>query len=133
MLTEEALTSALAVQRKMYACLSEISELTGELSQAVNRQDQVSVRLFLSMRQEEVDRLLGYRATLNRQCAQLPPADNALLRQVLAGTFDGTLPTSSGQAVVQQAKTNRNLLQRICQADQMVSQRFGGKDSFYSK
>ena len=69
MLTEQSLSFACAVERKMYTCLTEIAELTDQLSDAVNRQDQVSVRMFLSMRQEEIDRMMGYRAALRRHCA----------------------------------------------------------------
>ena len=133
MLSEQTLASALAIQRKVYASLSETAELTDELSQAVNRQDSVSVRMFLSMRQEEIDRLLGYKATLRRQCAQLPPGDRDLLHRLLAGEA-GTAPSSpSGQALERQSKSNRALLERICRADQAVSRRFGGPNSFYAK
>ena len=52
MLDDRHFSAASAVQRKMYVLLTEVSELTDQLSQAVDRQDQVSVRMFLSMRQE---------------------------------------------------------------------------------
>ena len=70
MLTEQTLSFAHAIERQMYTSLTEIAELTDQLSDAVSRQDQVSVRLFLSMRQEEIDRMLGPRAALRRHCAE---------------------------------------------------------------
>ena len=133
MLSDQILAEALAIQRKMYSSLTEVSELTDELSQAVDRRDQVSVRMFLSMRQEEVDRLLGHKAALRRQCAQLPPGDRALLLQILRGEGSSGLGSPNAQALEQQSKHTRALLERVCRADQAVSRRFGGSSSFYAK
>ena len=54
MLTEQQLTSVLATERRIYAALSEVLELTGELSASIQRGDSVSVQLFLQLRQEPV-------------------------------------------------------------------------------
>ncbi|WP_294548062.1 hypothetical protein [uncultured Pseudoflavonifractor sp.] len=133
MLTDQTLMDIACLQRRIYASLTEISELTDQLSQALSRQDQVSVRLFLSMRREELDHLLAHRAALNLQCAQLPGDDSAALQQLLSGN-DGSVPDSPGKAaLLRQVKMNRSLLERICQADQAVSLRLGGRRSFYSK
>lgn len=133
MLCDQTLDEALAIQHRMYAALTEVAELTDELSQAVDRRDSVSVRMFLSMRQEEIDRLVGHKAALRRQCAQLPPGDRALLLQLLKGERDGTLNSPSAQALERQSKNTRSLLERVCRADQAVSRRFGGPNSFYAK
>ena len=133
MLHDQQLDEANAVQRKMYTSLTEVAELTSELSEAVNRQDQVSVRMFLSMRQEEIGRLNDYQAMLNRQCKQLPAEDGALLSQYISGRFSGKLPTASGEALLRQAEKNYALLERVRQADRAVSSRLGGANSFYMK
>ena len=52
MLSKQELDAALAAERAMYRALSEVQDITRELLDAVDRQDQVSVRLFLSMRQD---------------------------------------------------------------------------------
>lgn len=132
MLDEQALTQALAVLRKMYASLAEVAELTDEMSQAVDRQDQVSVRMLLSMRQEAIDRLLEHKAALNRQCVQLPAESGALLRRILAGK-DCAPTTPTGKSLAQQVRNNRSLLERVRRVDQSVSRRFGGSSSFYAK
>ena len=133
MLTDQTLMDMACLQRRIYTSLTEISELTSELSQALSRRDQVSVRLFLSMRREELDHLLEHKATLNRQCAQLPGDDAAALQQLLSGNGEA-VPDSPGKAaLLRQVEMNRSLLERICQADQAVSLRLGGRRSFYSK
>ena len=57
MLSKQELDAALAAERAMYRALSEVQDITRELLDAVDRQDQVSVRLFLSMRQEQINQL----------------------------------------------------------------------------
>lgn len=133
MLNDQHFSAASAIHRKMYISLTEVAELTDELSQAVSRQDQVAVRMFLSMRQEEIQRLTSYQAMLRRQCVQLPGEDGALLRQMLSGQFSGTPPSPAGEELLRQVQRNRVLLDRVQRADQAVSRRLGGKNSFYAK
>lgn len=133
MIRDQDYAASTAIQRKMYTSLNEVAELTDELSQAVSRQDQVSVRMFLSMRLEEIQRLTSYQAMLNRQCAQLSPEDAKLLTQLNSGLFSGQAPTPAAQALLKQAQRNRTVLERVRRADQAVSSRLGGSHSFYSK
>ena len=51
----------------------------------VDRQDQVSVRLFLSMRQEQINQLRDQKELLKKQCGGLPKEEGDLLRQILSG------------------------------------------------
>lgn len=133
MLNDQQLDSATAIERKMYTSLTEVAELTDELSQAVSRQDQVSVRMFLSMRQAEIERLTGYEAMLRRQCDQLPQADGALLHEMISGRYQGTASSPSASELLRQAEKNYALLQRVRRADEAVSRRLGGSNSFYQK
>lgn len=133
MLNDQQLDAATAIQRKMYTSLTEVAQLTDDLSQALDRQDQVSVRMFLSMRHEEIERLSSYQAMLNRQCDQLPADDGALFSQLISGRFQGSLPTASGASLLSLAKKNRSLLERVRQVDQAVSCRLGGPNSYYRK
>lgn len=133
MLSDQTLSTATAIQRKMYTSLTEVADLTDQLSQAVDRQDQVSVRMFLSMRQDEINQLTNCKAILQRQCAELPAEEGAQLRQILAGTADWAPATQAGQILQHQVERNRALLKRVQQADQAVSRRLGGPTSYYAK
>ena len=131
MVSKQALSTALAVEKKMYLALTEVEELTDELSQATQRRDQVSVRMFLSLRQEQIDQLTEYKALLRKQCDQLSPEDGALLGQILNNSQP---PLCDGaEDLVRQVERNRVLLERILQVDRQVSRRLGGADSFYEK
>ena len=78
-------TAALSVEKRMYLALSEVLETTESMLDAVERQDQVSVRMYLNMRQEQVNQLRNCKDMLRKQCGALPKADGDLLRQVLSG------------------------------------------------
>ena len=83
MLSKQELDAALAAERAMYRALSEVQDITRELLDAVDRQDQVSVRLFLSMRQE--GEALSLQVERNRALLERTlQADKALSRR-LAG------------------------------------------------
>ena len=132
MLSDQVLSTAAAVVKKMYMALMETEDLTQQLAQAVDRQDQVSVRMFLALRQEQIDILTQQKAILRRQCAQLPPSQAEFLREILGG--GGTPPGDGGaEELVQQVKRTRALLERVLTMDRRVSQRLGGAGSFYSR
>ena len=121
-------TAALSVEKRMYLALSEVLETTESMLDAVERQDQVSVRMYLNMRQEQVNQLRNCKDMLRKQCGALPKADGDLLRQVLSG---GPAGDPEGEELCRQVRRNRDLLERTVQADRRVSRRLGGKGSFY--
>lgn len=130
MLDAQTLSTVTALERQAYQILTEIEDLTQELSDSFNRRDQVSVRLFLNMRQEQILRLQECKAMLDQQCSHLPEKDGALLRRILSGEV---VDCPNGEALLTQVKRNRTILTRTIRADKRLSVRIGGKDSFYAK
>ena len=124
---EQARKVAMSAEQKMYTALSEVMELTGELADAFQRQDQVSVQMFLGMRQEPIDRLESCKAMLERQCLQLPPEQ----RQILRGILQGQTPPPQAQALGELVQKNKRLLDRILEVDRRLNLRIGGEHSFY--
>lgn len=125
------IAAALATERKCYAALTEVMELTQDLSDAVQRQDQVTVQMFLSMRQEPINQLKEYRSLQRKRCASLPEEESAALWKVLTGK--GRDDTGQLQDLEKLVGQNQSLLERIQQMDRQVSVSLGGKKSFYSK
>ena len=128
MLSKQELDAALAAERAMYRALSEVQDITRELLDAVDRQDQVSVRLFLSMRQEQINQLRDQKELLKKQCGGLPKEEGDLLRQILSGKKPAGV---EGEALSLQVERNRALLERTLQADKALSRRLAGRASFY--
>lgn len=129
MLSEQTVMSALVTERKMYTALTELLETTGELSEALSRQDQVSFQLYLGMRHDTLNQLAECKAILKKQCADLPEKEGNALRQILSGEA----PQDGGaQRLADQVRRNRELWQKAVLADRLANQRLGGKKSFYA-
>ena len=126
---EKIIAALLATERRRYTDLSEVMELTGELSDAVRRQDQVSVHLFLSMRQEPINRLREDLVLQRKRCASLPDGAGEALWQVLTGA--ASAGSDQLAELERAAGQNRGLLERIRRADRQISEKLCGKKSFY--
>ncbi len=130
MLKQQSVMAALGVERRMYASLCEVMDLTEQLSDAIMRKDQVSVSLFLNLRKDQINDMLIYKQTLEKQCSELPAEDGKRLEALLAGREIGE---EHELVLCEQVKKNRSLLERTIGADKQVSKRLGGKKSFYSE
>lgn len=131
MITSQVLSRITAVEKEMYRTLTELEELTQELSQAVSRGDKVSIRMFLSMRRDPLNQMAQHQAAVRRQYAALPPEDARLLRVLLE---DPSPPVCAGsEELVRQAARNRTILERIVKTDRKISQHLAGGASFYTK
>lgn len=122
------LKELMELERKLYAKISEAADLTQELSDSVERNDQVSVELFLSMRQrpilemEEIQNHIALkRVELNRQDAL---RFDALLSGAPAESRD-ELP------LTKQLAMNRRFLTRLTELDRQVSSKLCGDRSYY--
>ena len=129
-MNEQTITEAHGACRRSYTGLTELLELTTELSDAVARQDQVSVQLFLGMRQETLNQLQACDARLRRLCKLLPSDEGTQLCQILNGQSSGTTAT---QALERTVRQNRQLLEQITRIDERINRRLGGKKSFYAQ
>ena len=129
MLSQQVLSAGSPAEGQKDLSLSEVGGLAPELAQAIDRQDQVSVRLFLSLRQEQINRLTEQKALLQHLCGQLPAESAALLQGILSGTPPSSCPEA--EELSRQVERNRILLERVLRADRRSNQRLCGRDSFY--
>lgn len=130
-MNQQSIMEALALERKRHEALTEAQELTGELAEALQRQDQVSVQMFLSMRQEPINRLREFQALRRKQLAALPEGELREMETLLSGKAPGQ--TAMEQNLGRLAGQNRQLLERVIQADRRINMRLGGKKSFYAQ
>ena len=87
------LMDLLMLEKKIYNSLNEVQDLTRQLAEALDRQDQVSVPLL-------------------QGGAPAGPAEQPLAEQIA---------------------TNRRLLEKVVEQDRRLSQRLGGKASYYQE
>ena len=68
------LQKALSLEKRMYALLNEAFDISKQLAEAIERGDQVTIRILLSMRREPLESLRRIRRALEEQRDALAPA-----------------------------------------------------------
>lgn len=118
------------LERKKYNYLNETMDLTTQLAENLERNDQVSARIILAMRQDPILHLAEVDQACKLRREDLDPED----RERVAALLKGAEPRSGEErAFLEQAGRTRRLLERVVELDRRVSIRLAGEDSFYKK
>ena len=108
--------------------LMEVADLTAQLAQALDRRDQVSVTLLLSMREEPLRLLEEMERDLRAHLLDLPRQDAIRANELLQGA---QAETEEEEALCEQTARYRRLLESVAAQDRQLSLRIGGARSFY--
>ena len=118
------------LERKKYNLLNDVMDLSQQLATAMDRNDQVSVRMLVAMRQDPLTQLEEVKHNLSRRLLECSPDDQDLAHRLLQGEA-GSSPRE--QAVADQSNVNRRLLERIIELDRRLNHRLTGDKSYYKK
>ena len=118
------------LERKKYNLLNDVMDLSQQLATAMDRNDQVSVRMLVAMRQDPLTQLEEVKHNLSRRLLEFSPDDQDLAHRLLQGEA-GSSPRE--QAVADQSNVNRRLLERIIELDRRLNHRLTGDKSYYQK
>jgi|GEM_PF-1014350 len=108
--------------------LTELSTLTAELARAIDRKDDVSIKLTLAMRQEPLLRLEEIRRLIERWLTSLPEEKAIHMAELLNG---GETEIPEEKPLQQQILANYRMAAKIQELDQRISLRTIGRRSFY--
>lgn len=118
------------LERKKYNYLVELQDLTGQLAENLDRNDQVSVRMLVAMRQDPVRLLAEVDNSGKIRLAALSEEDRCRAEELLK---EGQ-PRDDGERVfLEQAQKTRRLLEQVVAMDRRVSMKMAGENSFYHK
>lgn len=118
------------LERKKYNDLNEVLDLTQQLGEALDRNDQVSARMLIAMRQDPILHLEEVDQTCKARRETLSPEDQDRLAELQAGSP----PRDDGERTfLEQAGRARGLLERVIELDRRISLRMAGDSSFYYK
>lgn len=118
------------LERKKYNYLSEVMDLSQQMGEALDRNDDVSVRIVLAMRQDPILQLEELKRAIDTKRNSLSPEDRERLDRLLAGASPGE---EAEESYVRQAGSARRLLERVVELDQRLNRRLAGDASFYGK
>ncbi len=128
MINEKQIESALGISKKFYTELREVLDLTAEIDQGLKANDNVTLRMLLSMRREHVNNLVQYDDVLNKMCNVMDKSDSEIFKNIISAK-QCTLPIAN--ALFEQTGKNKALLNSVIRADKALSKRFGNDKSFY--
>ena len=118
------------LERKKYNLLSEVMDLSQQMGEALDRNDDVSVRMLVAMRQEPILGLEEVRQAAAARLESLSPED----RERAGALREGAAPQGADEeAYCIQAGNARRLLERVLELDQRLSRRLAGDNSFYAQ
>lgn len=108
--------------------LTELSTLTAELARAIDRKDDISIKMVLAMRQEPLLRLEEIRRLIEQWLTSLPQDKAIHMAELLNG---GEAENPEEEPLQQQIAANYQKMSQIQELDKRISLRSAGKRSFY--
>lgn len=118
------------LERKKYNCLSEVWDLSQQMGQAMDRNDDVSVRMLIALRQEPLLQLQELKQAVEAKEKSLAPED----QERLTALREGGGPRGEEETTYRsQAGAALRLLERIVELDKRLNRRIAGENSFYAQ
>jgi len=122
------LDEVLSVRKRQMVKLIELTDLTKQLSQAVDNRDQISVQMLLSMRREPVSQLEELEQSLRRRLLEYPEEDAIRMGAILNGA---EAESPQEEALCAQTARHNRMLEEVSRLDRQLSLRLGGGRSYY--
>ena len=116
------------LERRKYNDLTEALDLTRQLADAVDRDDQVTVQMLVAMRQEPTDKLAAAHEALSQQKAALPAQDRERLTALLKGA---AAEEPAENALAGQVGLNQRVLKQLVDLDRVVNRKLTREKSIY--
>lgn len=118
------------LERKKYSCLLEVEDVTRQLADTLDRNDDVAARMLVAMRQDPILHLQEVDRDAKARMAGFPEED----RRRAAALREGQEPRDEGERTyAEQAGRARRLLEQVVALDRRLSIRMAGEQSFYRK
>lgn len=118
------------LERKKYNYLTEVQDVTRQLAESLDRNDQVSARMLVAMRQDPIRQLAEVDDGEKVRLSTFPEED----RDRVVALIRGGSPREEGERIFsEQAGKTRRLLEQVVELDRRTSVRMAGEQSFYHK
>lgn len=129
---EKTVMDALVQMKRTGNLLNELWDLTQQLGQSIDRNDQVSTQMLIAMREEPLGKLQDADQALREQLEALPDRDDAAKLAAILNGGSPHDPTQRPQAMLcEQVASNNRRLKQIMELDRVLNQRLGREKSAY--
>ena len=127
---QEQLVDILVLVKRIGNLFVEVEDLTNQLAEAVDRQDEVSINLVTTMRAEPIKKLAEADHALREQLAELEDGDSVRIRSILNGDHAAAQGQTEQMLAVQAAQNIRNY-NRLMEKDKIVNRKITRDKSIY--
>jgi hypothetical protein len=126
---QNCVTNALLLSKRVGILLHETLDLSQQLGEALDRNDQVSVKMLISMRAEPIHSLKTVdRALKDLEGSIADPKDRRHMKALLNGQ---EAHDENEQALTAQSESNANQLKRVLELDRRLNLKIGHEKSYY--
>ena len=133
-MTQKTVMDALVQMKRIGNLLNELEDLTRQMGEAIERNDQVSLEMLIAMREEPLAKLQEADQAVRDQLELLT---DRLEAAQLASMLNGGLPADSDERVQQQlcdqVASNDRRLKRIIELDRLLNERLARENSVYRR
>lgn len=128
---QEQFSSILVLVKRLGNLFHEVEDLTNQLAEAIDRQDEVSIELVASMRYEPIQRMTVANTALREHLAELGESeDGERIRAILNGD-SSRAQGEMEQTLAALAAQNIRLHKRLMEKDQIINRRITRNKSIY--
>lgn len=131
-MTEKTVMDALVQMKRTGNLLNELEDLTQQLGDSIDRNDQVSTAMIIAMREEPLAKLQAADQAMREQLEALADREEA---KQLADMLNGGPPEDAAnqmqQMLVNQVAANNRRLKLVQELDRMLNQRLARGESAY--
>ena len=117
-------------KRRQSLLLIEVSDLTKQMEEALNRKDEVSMQMLMEMREVPLQGMLELEEGVEAYLLTLPESSAARGRALLRGS---EAEEGAEGPLCEEVAKFRRLLDTVIGRDREISVRMGGDKSFYNK
>lgn len=129
---EKTLMDALVQMKRMGNLLNELEDLTRQLAQSIDRNDQVSTSMLIDMRSEPLAKLQNADRAVREQLESVnDPAAAAALASMLNGGAPADPSDRMQVMLCEQVAANKRRLRQIMDVDRVLNQRVAREKSAY--
>lgn len=125
---QDYLTKALVQSKRMGNLLNEVLDLSQQMAEALDRDDQVAVEMLIAMRQEPIGKLEEVKRALLEQADDLEPEKSLRLSLLLNG---GEPEEPEERLLADQTAANGRRLKQVLDLDKVLNQKVTRGKSIY--
>lgn len=125
---EATLMNALVQSKRIYSLFNEVMDISRQMAEALDRDDQVAIQMLVSMREEPIGKLRRARQALQEQRDALEPEMSGRLSALLNGQ---PAETGAEEPLAAQVAANRRLQGQVLELDKILNRKLTREESIY--